>query len=69
MDLQQDGRLDWIDLAQDMYQPEIDVGYSPPSSVEVKNEWSFTSSPLLAFIARKAQIYFFALLYLKGNIR
>jgi hypothetical protein len=27
-----------------------DVGNSPPSRVEVKNEWGYTSTPLYAFI-------------------
>jgi hypothetical protein len=26
-----------------------DVGYSPPSSAEVKNEWSYTSTPPMQF--------------------
>jgi len=30
--------------------PELDVDHSPPSSDEVKNEWSYKFTPLYAFI-------------------
>jgi hypothetical protein len=45
MDLQYGGGLGWIDLAQDKYKPEVDADHSPPTSVEVENEWSIISSP------------------------
>jgi hypothetical protein len=28
-------------------QPEREVDHSPPCSAEVKNEWSYTSSPII----------------------
>jgi hypothetical protein len=31
--------------------PEHEADYSPPSSVEVKNEWSYTSTPQYASMA------------------
>jgi len=31
--------------------PELDIVLSPPSSAEAKNEWSYTFTPLYAFIA------------------
>jgi hypothetical protein len=34
--------------------PEVD--YSPPSSAEVKNEWSYTSTPLLLFWCGQTQL-------------
>jgi hypothetical protein len=33
--------------------PELDVSRSPPSSSEVKNEWSYTFTPLYTFTAYK----------------
>jgi hypothetical protein len=33
--------------------PERESKYSPQSSAEVKNTWSYTSSPLYVFIAWK----------------
>ena len=44
--------------------PERDVNHSPPSGVEVKNGWSYTSTPLGAFMAWKAKAL--PLIYIDG---
>jgi hypothetical protein len=49
-------------------QPEREADQSPPSSVEVKNAWSYTSTPQYAFMAwcsvkkGQGQLYFYFLL-------
>jgi hypothetical protein len=44
-------------------QPGREADNSPPSSAEVKNEWSYTSSAPYAFVACKRITLFFFLLY------
>jgi hypothetical protein len=42
--------------------PEREVNHSPPSSAEVKNEWSFTSIPPLRFMALTGKTLLFTFL-------
>jgi hypothetical protein len=44
-------RPEWGCCATKRNQPERDGSRSPPSSTEVKNEWSYTSVPPYAFMA------------------
>jgi hypothetical protein len=34
--------------------PELEADHSPPSIAEVKNMWSYTSTPHYAFMARRS---------------
>ena len=36
-----------------------DVDHSPPSNAEVRNEWSYTSAPLYAFLEWTGQLFLF----------
>jgi len=40
-----------IVLSPAVQRPVRKIDHSPPSSAEVKNEWSYTSVPLYAYIA------------------
>jgi hypothetical protein len=37
----------------------LEVEDSPPSSVDVKNKWSYTSTPLYAFMAWEGTLFFY----------
>jgi hypothetical protein len=39
--------------------PEVEVSHPSASSAEIKNEWSYTSSPPYAFIMRTGTLPFF----------
>jgi hypothetical protein len=38
-------------LSLGVKRPECEADHSPPSSVEVKNAWSYTSTPQYVFMA------------------
>jgi len=42
--------------------------HSSPSSVKVKNEWRYTSTPSYAFMAGKGTTYYFTTLYISLTI-
>jgi hypothetical protein len=45
--------IQWIpgDLSLGVKRPGREADYSPPSGAEVKNAWSYTSTPQYAFMA------------------
>jgi hypothetical protein len=54
--------------------PERESDHSPPSSAEVKNAWSYTSTHPVAFIAwysvkAQRQLYLYFYIILKGKVK
>jgi hypothetical protein len=43
--------------------PGCEVDHSPPSNAEIKNEWSYTSAPLYAFMAWTDRTPYFTFTY------
>jgi hypothetical protein len=60
-------------LSVGIKRPGREADYSPPSSAEVKNEWSYTSTPQYVFVAwclvKHTDNFTFFLLYSKTNIK
>jgi hypothetical protein len=45
--------IQWVSgaLSTEVKRPECEAGHSPPPSAEVKNSWSYTSTPPHVFMA------------------
>jgi hypothetical protein len=53
--------IHWVTTLQ---QPEREYNYLPTSSAEVKNEWSYTSTPVICFHGfAQGKFYFFLTLH------
>jgi hypothetical protein len=48
--------------------PEREADHSPPSSAEVKNEWSYISTPPIRSVEAQGQLYLFTFIIHSANI-